>query len=54
MKTYKVRFQPQYQTGRDFSGKNAKRDATAWAKRMQTEIHANMGDNHAKATISTN
>ena len=51
MKTYSVRFQPQYQAGRDFVGKNAKRDATAWAKKTEAEIHANMGDSRAKATI---
>ena len=52
MKTYSVRFQPQYQAGRDFVGKNAKRDATAWAKKTEAEIHANMGDNRAKAMLS--
>jgi hypothetical protein len=52
MKTYSVRFQDQYQTGRDFTGKNAKRDAAAWAKKTEAEIRANMGDKHAKATIT--
>lgn len=54
MKTYKVRFQPQYQTGRDFTGKNARRNAEAWAKTTEAKIRSNMGDKHAKATISTN
>jgi len=52
MKTYSVRFQPEYQASRDFTGKNAKRDATAWAKKMTTELHGNMGDKRAKATIT--
>lgn len=52
MKTYSVRFQPQYQTGRDFFGPNAKRDAIAWAKRTESQIRANMGDKHAKAVVS--
>lgn len=52
MKKYKVRFQPQYQTGRDLIGKNAKRNAEAWAKKMEAQLHANMGDTHARATIT--
>lgn len=38
-------------TAREFSGKNAKRDALAWAKRTQNELHANMGDKKAKAEL---
>ena len=39
--TYSVKFPKQFQVSRDFTGKNAKRDAGRYAKRITKELGEN-------------